>query len=289
MNKSGDDAGTVAADPDEPVTAWGARRALIRQRSNYRRLVLVTALFGTAAGSYPVTVLSASRPRIADDLGARDDTIAWVLAAPLLAFAVVTPIVGKVGDLYGHRRTYLISFALGAGATFVARTIDVDATHMQQTLRRAHAHQGTAFVEILQNCPVYNDNEWLEVEDRKQRAGAALVLEDDEALVWGPQGSQAGIRIHDGVPSVIELSDDDDAVAKGVAIHHERHETPAYAFALASLQRPAFPLPIGVFRAVDKPSYGELLEDQVATARNRKGEGDLADLLHSGDTWEVSP
>ena len=87
------------ADPDEPATAWGTRRARIRQRSNYRNLVLVTALFGTAAGSYPVTVLSASLPRIADDLGARDDTIAWVLAAPLLAFAVVTPIVGKVGDL----------------------------------------------------------------------------------------------------------------------------------------------------------------------------------------------
>jgi len=103
MGKPVDDAtGAVAADPDEPATAWGARRARIRQRSNYRRLVLVTALFGTAAGSYPVTVLSASLPRIADDLGARDDTIAWVLAAPLLAFAVVTPIVGKVGDLYGQ-------------------------------------------------------------------------------------------------------------------------------------------------------------------------------------------
>ena len=182
-----------------------------------------------------------------------------------------------------------LTFALGAGATFVARTIDVHTQHLQETLRRAHAHRGTSFVEILQNCPVYNDNEWMEVEDRKQRVGAALVLEDDEALVWGPQGSQSGIRIHDGVPSVIELRDEDDPVAKGVAIHHERHETPAYAFALASLQRPAFPLPIGVFRAVDKPSYGELLEDQVVTARNRRGEGDLADLLHSGDTWEVAP
>lgn len=119
MDKPVDDAArAIAADPDEPTTAWGTRRARIRQRSNYRRLVLVTALFGTAAGSYPVTVLSASLPRIADDLGARDDTIAWVLAAPLLAFAVVTPIVGKVGDLYGHRRTYLISFALGALLAF---------------------------------------------------------------------------------------------------------------------------------------------------------------------------
>ncbi|NRA06555.1 MAG: 2-oxoacid:ferredoxin oxidoreductase subunit beta [Myxococcales bacterium] len=182
-----------------------------------------------------------------------------------------------------------LAFALGAGATFVARTIDVHTQHLQEVLRRAHAHRGTSFVEILQNCPVYNDNEWLEVEDRKQRVGAALVLEDDEPLVWGSEGSRAGIRIHDGVPSVIELADDHDAVAKGVAIHHERHETPAYAFALASLQRPAFPLPIGVFRAVDKPSYGELLEDQVATARSRRGEGDLAALLNSGDTWEVTP
>ena len=95
-----------------------ARRARIRQRSDYQRLVLITALFGAAAGSYPVTVLSASLPRIADDLGAADSTITWVIAAPLLAFAVVTPIIGKVGDLYGHRRTYLVSFSIGAVLAF---------------------------------------------------------------------------------------------------------------------------------------------------------------------------
>ena len=88
-------------------------RDRLQRRPDYRRLVLITALFGTAAGSYPVTVLSASLPRIARDLGAADDTVTWVIAAPLLAFAVVTPIVGKIGDLYGHRRTYLTSFALG--------------------------------------------------------------------------------------------------------------------------------------------------------------------------------
>ena len=105
--------------PDEPGCIPPAGRGLtgvrdrIRRRPDYRRLVLITALFGTAAGSYPVTVRSASLPRIARDLGAADDTVTWVIAAPLLAFAVITPIVGKIGDLYGHRRTYLTSFALG--------------------------------------------------------------------------------------------------------------------------------------------------------------------------------
>ena len=102
----------------DPGCGLGARRSRIRRRGDYQRLVLISALFGTAAGSYPVTVLSASLPRIADDLGAADSTITWVIAAPLLAFAVVTPIIGKVGDLYGHRRTYLVSFALGTVLAF---------------------------------------------------------------------------------------------------------------------------------------------------------------------------
>ena len=106
------------AGPGDPGRGLKARRARIRQRSDYQRLVLITALFGAAAGSYPVTVLSASLPRIADDLGAADSTITWVIAAPLLAFAVVTPIIGKVGDLYGHRRTYLVSFSIGAVLAF---------------------------------------------------------------------------------------------------------------------------------------------------------------------------
>ena len=97
-----------------PPGRWLSRtRERIRRRPDYRRLVLITALFGTAAGSYPVTVLSASLPHIARDLGTTDDIITWVIAAPMLAFAVITPIIGKIGDLYGHRRTYLVSFSLG--------------------------------------------------------------------------------------------------------------------------------------------------------------------------------
>ncbi len=180
-----------------------------------------------------------------------------------------------------------IAFALGAGATFVARTVDVDAPHLQEMLRRAHAHRGTAFIEILQNCPVYNDDEWIEVEDRKTRVEAALVLSDGQPLVYGEKGARKGIRIVDGLPSIVALPDGVDPVSVGVAVHNERHQTPAYAFALATLQRPAFPLPIGVFRAVEASTYDALLEAQVNDAVARRGRGDLAALLNSGDTWTV--
>jgi 2-oxoglutarate ferredoxin oxidoreductase subunit beta len=180
-----------------------------------------------------------------------------------------------------------IKFALGASATFVARTVDVDAKHLQQTLRRAHEHKGTAFVEILQNCPVFNDNEWIEVENKKTRSDAALVLEDGQPLVTGSKGQRRGIRIENGIPSVVDLGDDEDPVAAGVAVHNERHDSPAYAFALASLERPNFPVPIGVFRSVERTSYNEMLDEQVRQAIEKRGEGDLHALLNSGDTWTV--
>jgi 2-oxoglutarate ferredoxin oxidoreductase subunit beta len=180
-----------------------------------------------------------------------------------------------------------IAFALGAGATFVARSVDVDAQHLQEVLLRAHAHRGTAFVEILQNCPVYNDNEWLEIEDRKTRAEAGLVLEHGKPLVWGPKGAKHGIKITDGVPSIVQLAEGDDPVAKGVAVHNETHASAAYAFALASLTRPEFPMPLGVLRAVEKTTYEDMLEAQVQSAVERSGPGDLQKLLMSADTWTV--
>ena len=100
-------------DTDRLDTGPGARREALRQRPDYPRLVLIVALFGAAAGSYPVTVLSASLPTIAESLGTSDNTITWVIAAPLLAFALATPIAGKMGDLHGHRRIYLSGFMTG--------------------------------------------------------------------------------------------------------------------------------------------------------------------------------
>lgn len=181
-----------------------------------------------------------------------------------------------------------ISFALGAGATFVARTIDVDATHMQQTLRRAHAHKGTAFVEILQNCPVFNDLVWDDVQDRKTRPSSSISLVHGEPLVYGTPGNLRGIGMQGGDPTVIELEDDDDPIEKGVVVHDEFLESTAYAFALATLCRPDFPLPVGVLRQTEKACYEDMLESQIQDAIDTHGPGDLEKLLHSGDTWQVS-
>ncbi|MBW2272322.1 MAG: 2-oxoacid:ferredoxin oxidoreductase subunit beta [Deltaproteobacteria bacterium] len=180
-----------------------------------------------------------------------------------------------------------ISFALGAGATFVARTVDVDAPHLQQTLHRAHAHKGTSFVEILQNCPVFNDGAWEDVQDRKTRTDSSISMTQGEPLVFGSPGARRGIALEGGVPSLIPLEDDDDPVEKGVVVHDENYETTAYAFALATLREPDFPLPVGVFREVARPAYEDMLVQQVVDAIAHKGDGDLHDLLHSGDTWTV--
>jgi 2-oxoglutarate ferredoxin oxidoreductase subunit beta len=180
-----------------------------------------------------------------------------------------------------------LAFALGAGATFVARTVDVDAAGLQEVLRRAAAHRGTAFVEILQNCPVYNDGEWETIEDRRTRVEAALPLEHGRPLVFGARGRRHGIRFEHGVPHRIELADDQDPVAAGVTVHDEKVERPAYAFALASLTPPAFPTPVGVLRAVERPSYERMLDAQIEAAVAQRGPGDLRALLHSGDTWTV--
>ncbi len=179
-----------------------------------------------------------------------------------------------------------ITFALGSGATFVARTIDVDASHLQEMLRRAHDHKGTAFIEILQNCPVFNDDTWKELQNRKSRTDTALVLEHGKPLVFGAPRQRKGIRLEHGVPKVVALSDDDDPEAHDIVVHDE-NAPPSYSFALASLARPDFPLPVGVLRETSKPCYENMLEDEVKHAIDARGKGDLRELLHSGDTWTV--
>jgi len=179
-----------------------------------------------------------------------------------------------------------ITFALGSGATFVARTIDVDANHMQDMLKRAHQHKGTAFIEILQNCPVFNDDTWEELESRKSRSDTALVLKHDRPLVFGVPGRLKGIVLEHGIPKVIELGDDEDPTSRGVVIHDEA-APPSYSFALASLARPDFPLPVGVLRETEKACYEDMLSAEVDQAMAERGRGDLAELLHSGDTWTV--
>ena len=181
-----------------------------------------------------------------------------------------------------------IAFALGAGATFVARTIDVDAPHLQEMLRRAYAHRGTAFVEILQNCPVYNDDEWLEVEDRKTRADRRAHARRRTAPGVRREGRAPG-HPHRRRPAL------DRGAARGrrsglggrrrpQRAPRERPPTPSR---WRRFSGPSFPLPIGVFRAVETSTYDALLDAQVRDAVAKRGQGDLKALLNSGDTWTV--
>ena len=177
-----------------------------------------------------------------------------------------------------------LSVALGAGATFVARTLDNDVRHLIATLERAAHHKGTSFVEVLQNCVVYNDNAFAAFADKPVRSDRTVALEHGKPLIYGKE-QQYGIRLNGLRPEIVELGNG--VKEEDLLIHDETVDDPTLAFALAQMSHPEYPVPLGVLRAVQRPSYEELMEDQVQEAIARQGKGDLAALLSSGDTWTV--
>ncbi len=182
-----------------------------------------------------------------------------------------------------------ISVAIGANATFVARTADTDAKAFSKVLARASAHKGTAFVEIMQNCPVFNDAVWENVTAKKTRNERQLVLEDGQPLLFGKQ-KEFGIRMKgDFTPEVVEVGDGDGQVPLSEIVVHDEKATAAYAYMLGLMQYPEFPTPVGVLRAVDAPTYDDMAQAQVAEAIEDKGRGQVEKLLRSGMTWEIGP
>ncbi|MCU1491714.1 MAG: 2-oxoacid:ferredoxin oxidoreductase, beta subunit [Acidimicrobiaceae bacterium] len=180
-----------------------------------------------------------------------------------------------------------LSVALGAEATFVARTHDMDRKHMMETLRRAHDHQGAAFVEILQNCNVFNDGAFDAVTGRDHRSEMIIPLVHGEPIRFGAEGERGVVLERDGTLKVALVSQvGEDAIL----VHDESRDDPGLAFLLSRLSSsPTEPTPMGVFRAVERPDYGSLVARQLDEVRSRKGTGDLAALLRSGTTWEVEP
>jgi 2-oxoglutarate/2-oxoacid ferredoxin oxidoreductase subunit beta len=172
-----------------------------------------------------------------------------------------------------------LSLAIGAEATFVARAIDTDRAHLTETLRAAANHKGSAFVEIFQNCNIYNDGAFDFVRDDKTNR---IYLEHGEPIRFGEEGER-GVRLsQDGSAELFE--GDGDAV-----VHDAHNTTPSLAFALSRLtQSTVGATPIGVFRDVERPVYDELMSDQLKDAADARGEGDLAALLGAGDTWSIS-
>jgi 2-oxoglutarate ferredoxin oxidoreductase subunit beta len=171
-----------------------------------------------------------------------------------------------------------ISLAIGAEATFVARAIDTDRAQLTEVLRAAAAHKGSAFVEIFQNCNIFNDNAFDFVREDKENR---IYLQHGEPVRLGPAGER-GVRLRgDGSAEVFD--GDDDAL-----VWDAHHPEASPAFALSRLTRDTVgATPIGVFRDVERPVYDQLMEEQLATARDQKA-GELEALLAGGDTWTIS-
>jgi len=179
-----------------------------------------------------------------------------------------------------------LSLALGVEATFVARSIDVFQAHLKSTVKRAAAHRGSAFIEILQNCNIFNDGAWDNLTERELRDDHTIALEHGQPLIFGKHRDK-GIRMRGLELDVVNLGDAG-VGEKDLIVHDERHPNPAYAFLLSRMdEHPGFPSPVGVLRAVDAPRYEDSVRTQIESVVAKKGVGDLGKLLYAGDTWEV--
>jgi 2-oxoglutarate ferredoxin oxidoreductase subunit beta len=178
-----------------------------------------------------------------------------------------------------------VSVALGAGATFVARTIDSDLQHLQETLRRAAGHTGTAFVEVLQNCMVFNDGAYDPISNKTTRDDERVLLEHGKPLIYGKDRSK-GIRMRGLEPESVTVGENG-VTAADLVVHDEHAHNGGLAFFLSQFTAP-LPVPLGIFRAVESPVY-EILNGQLAAdARKQRGRGTLEKLFDSGDTWVIN-
>jgi 2-oxoglutarate ferredoxin oxidoreductase subunit beta len=180
-----------------------------------------------------------------------------------------------------------IAVALGANATFVARAIDIDAKGLGEILARAHRHKGASFVEILQNCPVFNDGVWDPVTEKAVREERTLKLEHGKPLRFG-KGGVKGIRVGASLrPEVVDVGEGAGQVPERDLLVHDERAPAGLAFLLSQMEYPEMPLPLGVLRSVEAASYEELVRQQIEQATAKRGKGDLAKLLATGMTWTV--
>jgi 2-oxoglutarate ferredoxin oxidoreductase subunit beta len=177
-----------------------------------------------------------------------------------------------------------LSLAIGAEATFVARTVDVDINHLTATLTRAAAHKGTAFVEVYQNCIVFNDGAFDYATDKATKSDNTLYLEHGKPLVFGKDRSK-GIRLNGLDPEIVSLGNG--VAMDDLLVHDEQAPEPSLAYLLSRMTHPDFPEPVGVFRAVERPTFEAQVGDQIDGAITAKGPGKLDELFRSDDLWTV--
>jgi 2-oxoglutarate ferredoxin oxidoreductase subunit beta len=178
-----------------------------------------------------------------------------------------------------------ITVALGAEATFIARSVDVHIKHLADTLYRAAMHRGTSVVEVYQNCNVFNDGAFSYAQDKATREDTTVELEHGKPLIFG-KNRDKGIRLNGLKPEIVDLSSG--AISHDDLLFHDEQSDSALTHILAKMRYPEFPEPIGVFRDIDHPIYEDQVREQIDKSVKQRGLGDLNKLFNSGDTWTVA-
>ena len=178
-----------------------------------------------------------------------------------------------------------VNVALAAEASFVARTIDRWPHHLSEMIKRAYEHKGTSLVEIYQNCNIFNDGAFFDYTEKDVKDDNTLILEDGKPLLFGKDNDK-GVILDGVTPKMVTLGEK--YSEKDLLVHHEKEDSPVMANILANIEFYNGPLPLGVFRSIERPSYEDMIEDQIEEVINRNGEGDIQKLLSSGYTWTVN-
>ena len=178
-----------------------------------------------------------------------------------------------------------LSLAIASEATFVARSIDIDVKHLGAMVEAAARHKGVSFLEVYQNCNIFNDGAFDYFAERSVRQDNVLYLEDGKPMIFGKDRNK-GIRMNGAHPEVVTIGEDG-ITETDILVHDIKLEDPSVAFMLARMEQPDFPQPVGIFRAVERPSYEKMLTDQIESAIAKSGPGSLEKLIYSGDMWTV--
>lgn len=176
-----------------------------------------------------------------------------------------------------------ISLTLGASASFVARTADRDTKHLTKVLKRAHTHSGSAFVEVYQNCNIYNDGAFFDFTERATKADRTVYLEHGEPMLFA--NGKRGVRLDGFRTSVFDIEGGDFSVNDAIVYDETSLELAGIVSRMS--QRPDMPRPFGVFFCEERPTYEQLLWEQIAAITERQGQGDLDALLYAADTWTI--
>ena len=180
-----------------------------------------------------------------------------------------------------------ISLALASGATFVARSLDRDPDHLRLTIKSAFEHKGTSFIEIYQNCNIFNDGTFFQYTEKDTKTDNTVFLEHGEPLVFGADRNK-GIRLNGFQPEVVETTNGG-YTTDDLIVHDQYTEDTTLANFLAGMSDTLdMPHPIGIFRSVRHRCYEDAMTNQIRSAKERTGEGDLEALLNAGETWTVS-